>query len=182
VLLALVLALFPKKLPRAAHRKMAEIGAGKSVNTTTEISFSGKQPYKITTGVHFFRHHFTLTLKAFSPISNSHNCNSNCVSDLKMVLLRLTKNKVLLYNSLSAVCFMFGYIGYWVFMPKYIETQFRQSASTSSMLTGKHTAYSMYTTTHSLQPVYYYTQPTAHRLQHIFRSLHDTAGSLQGVE
>jgi len=60
-----------------------------------------------------------------------------------MVLRRLMKNKVLLFNSFSSVFFMFGYIGYWIFMPKYIETQFRQSAATSSLITGKHTDYSL---------------------------------------
>jgi len=60
-----------------------------------------------------------------------------------MVLRRLTKNKVLLLNSFSSVFFMFGNIGYWLFMPKYMETQFRQSAATSSLITGKHTAYSL---------------------------------------
>ena len=84
-----------------------------------------------------------LTLKVFGPISSSRSCISNCVSDFKMVVRRLTKNKVLLFNSFSSVCFMFGYIGYWTFMPKYVETQFRQSAATASLITGKHTAYSL---------------------------------------
>ena len=53
-----------------------------------------------------------------------------------MVVRRLSKNKVLLFNSFSTVFFMFGYIGYWIFMPKYMETQFRQSAATSSLVTG----------------------------------------------
>jgi hypothetical protein len=44
VLLAFVLALFPKKLPRAAQREVAAIAAGESVNSTKERSFSGKQP------------------------------------------------------------------------------------------------------------------------------------------
>jgi hypothetical protein len=60
-----------------------------------------------------------------------------------MVLRRLAKNKVLLFNSLSSVFFMFAYGGYWIFMPKYVETQFRQSAAASSLITGKHTDYSL---------------------------------------
>jgi hypothetical protein len=42
LLLAFTLALFPKKLPRAAQREMAAIAAGESVNSTKEISFNGK--------------------------------------------------------------------------------------------------------------------------------------------
>jgi len=45
VLMTLVLALFPKKLPRAAQRQVAAIAAGESVSSTKERSFSGKQPY-----------------------------------------------------------------------------------------------------------------------------------------
>lgn len=96
LLLALVVVLFPKQLPRAAQREMAAIAAGETVITTKERSFN----------------------------------------DFKMVLSRLTKNKVLLFNSFSTVFFVFGYIGSWTFMPKYMETQFRQSASTSSLITG----------------------------------------------
>ncbi|KDR21873.1 solute carrier organic anion transporter family member 4C1-like isoform X2 [Zootermopsis nevadensis] len=96
LILALMFALFPKKLPRAAQRTMAEVAEGKLTNRTTGISFF----------------------------------------DFKMVLRRLTKNKVLLFNSFSSVFYMFGLTGYWTFMPKYMETQFRQSASRSSLLTG----------------------------------------------
>ncbi|PSN38991.1 hypothetical protein C0J52_25495 [Blattella germanica] len=92
IILSLLFALFPKKLPRAAQRTMA---AG-NVGGTSARSFA----------------------------------------DFKLVLSRLAKNKVLLFNSFSSVFFMFGFIGYWTFMPKYMETQFRQSASRSSLITG----------------------------------------------
>ncbi|XP_069675275.1 solute carrier organic anion transporter family member 74D-like [Periplaneta americana] len=96
LILALVLAMFPKKLPRAAQRTMAAAAAGETTQKSTARSFA----------------------------------------DFKMVLTRLAKNKVLLFNSFSSVFFMFGFIGYWTFMPKYMETQFRQSASKSSLITG----------------------------------------------
>lgn len=53
-----------------------------------------------------------------------------------MVLSRMMKNKILLFNSFSSVFYAIGLTGYWIFMPKYIETQFRQSASKSSLITG----------------------------------------------
>jgi hypothetical protein len=43
LLLALVVVLFPKQLPRAAQREMAAIAAGETVITTKERSFNGKQ-------------------------------------------------------------------------------------------------------------------------------------------
>ncbi|XP_049940041.1 solute carrier organic anion transporter family member 74D-like [Schistocerca serialis cubense] len=56
--------------------------------------------------------------------------------DFRQAVLRLLRNKVLMLNTISSVCFMFGYVGYWTFMPKYMETQFRQSASRASLITG----------------------------------------------
>ncbi|XP_068085644.1 solute carrier organic anion transporter family member 74D isoform X2 [Anabrus simplex] len=56
--------------------------------------------------------------------------------DFKMTFAKLVKNKVLVLNTCSGVCFMFGYIGYWIFMPKYLETQYRQSAARASLISG----------------------------------------------
>ncbi|XP_059481796.1 solute carrier organic anion transporter family member 74D-like isoform X2 [Neocloeon triangulifer] len=57
-------------------------------------------------------------------------------SDFKAAILRLMKNKVLFCNNMSSVFFAFGLIGQWSFMPKYMETQFHQSASTASFISG----------------------------------------------
>ncbi|XP_075166175.1 solute carrier organic anion transporter family member 74D-like isoform X2 [Haematobia irritans] len=46
------------------------------------------------------------------------------------------KNKIIFCNMLSNTFFFFGYTPYWIFTAKYIEIQYRQSASTSSMVTG----------------------------------------------
>jgi Organic Anion Transporter Polypeptide (OATP) family len=48
----------------------------------------------------------------------------------------MLKNKVLMCNNLSSICFTFGMIGQWTFMPKYMETQFNQSASTAALISG----------------------------------------------
>ncbi|XP_066909698.1 solute carrier organic anion transporter family member 74D isoform X3 [Halyomorpha halys] len=56
--------------------------------------------------------------------------------DFKLMMKRLVKNKVLMYNTVSATLYMFGMMGYWTFMPKYLETQFQQSASQASFITG----------------------------------------------
>ncbi|XP_046981251.1 solute carrier organic anion transporter family member 74D-like [Schistocerca americana] len=57
-------------------------------------------------------------------------------ADFRCAFSRLIHNPVLLFNTFSGVCFMFGVIGYWIFMPKYMETQFRQSAATASLISG----------------------------------------------
>lgn len=46
------------------------------------------------------------------------------------------KNPTLMMNNFAAVFYFLGYMPYWIFLPKYIETQYRQSASASSLITG----------------------------------------------
>lgn len=49
---------------------------------------------------------------------------------------RLLTNTTLMCNNLATVFYFMGYMPYWIFMPKYIETQYKQSASVSSLITG----------------------------------------------
>lgn len=57
-------------------------------------------------------------------------------SELIDSLKRLLTNATYMLNTFAAVFYFFGYLPYWIFMPKYIETQYRQSASFSSLITG----------------------------------------------
>lgn len=45
-------------------------------------------------------------------------------------------NPTLMLNNFAAIFYFFGYMPYWIFLPKYIETQYKQSASASSLITG----------------------------------------------
>jgi Organic Anion Transporter Polypeptide (OATP) family len=54
---------------------------------------------------------------------------------------RLLKNKVLVCNSFSTVCFTFGFLGQWIFLPKYMETQFHKSASEVTFISGMSLAF-----------------------------------------
>ncbi|KAH8348878.1 hypothetical protein KR084_012110 [Drosophila pseudotakahashii] len=56
--------------------------------------------------------------------------------DMLGSLKRLAANKVYVYNMLASILYFFGYMPYWIFTPKYIEIQYRQSASTATMATG----------------------------------------------
>lgn len=52
-------------------------------------------------------------------------------ADMKSTFKRLITNKIYMFNNLSSIFYLFGYMPYWIFSPKYIETIYRQSASTS---------------------------------------------------
>lgn len=49
---------------------------------------------------------------------------------------RLITNPTLMCNNFAAIFYFMGYMPYWIFMPKYIETMYKQSASASSLITG----------------------------------------------
>ncbi|KAG5312484.1 SO2A1 protein, partial [Acromyrmex insinuator] len=58
------------------------------------------------------------------------------ISDMLRTFKRLITNTTLMCNNLATVFYFMGYMPYWIFMPKYIETQYKQSASVSSLITG----------------------------------------------
>jgi hypothetical protein len=56
------------------------------------------------------------------------------IKDMLITFKRLFKNKILMFNNVASVFYYFGFMPYWIFTPKYIETQYRQSAATSRYL------------------------------------------------
>ncbi|XP_073993727.1 solute carrier organic anion transporter family member 74D-like isoform X2 [Rhodnius prolixus] len=93
ILMAFLMALFPKILPREAERRK-NTGVTKKSNKT----------------------------KSFK--------------DFMETMARLLKNRVFMYNTFSTTLAMLGILGFWIFMPKYIETQFRKTASEANLITG----------------------------------------------
>ncbi|KAJ8878589.1 hypothetical protein PR048_019170 [Dryococelus australis] len=65
-----------------------------------------------------------------------HEDDKPSFSDLVAGFKRLLKNKAYMAIQISHIFYIFGYMPYWVFMAKYIEVQFRVSASISSLITG----------------------------------------------
>ncbi|XP_014259140.1 solute carrier organic anion transporter family member 4C1-like [Cimex lectularius] len=92
--LALIMAMFPKILPREAERR-------------------------VTSG---------------APLLLSKKSTS--IQDFKKTLLRLIKNPILMLNTTSSTFYILGMMGYFIFLPKYIEYQFHRTASNSSLITG----------------------------------------------
>ncbi|KAK0090045.1 hypothetical protein PV325_003858 [Microctonus aethiopoides] len=125
-LFASIVALFPKTLPRAAARKILALERSKS-----NASFRNEKD------------------KLNRRNDNNEEINQNDIeenlcgsevkpslSDMLSTFKRLLTNNTLMCNNLAAVFYFMGYMPYWIFMPKYIETQYKQSASVSSLITG----------------------------------------------
>ncbi|KAH8258042.1 hypothetical protein KR038_005069 [Drosophila bunnanda] len=64
------------------------------------------------------------------------NLKERSFGDMMDTVRKLSKNKVYVYNTSASIMYFFGYMAYWIFTPKYIETQYRQSAATATMATG----------------------------------------------
>ncbi|XP_055535249.1 solute carrier organic anion transporter family member 1C1-like isoform X2 [Wyeomyia smithii] len=58
------------------------------------------------------------------------------VKDMIEALKRITKNTVLMLNNIGSAFYIFGYLAYMIYTPKYIEVLYKQTASTASMVTG----------------------------------------------
>lgn len=103
------LTMFPKQLPRAAARQIVE--AERKKRKEKDVKKSEKE----------------LEAEIETPAS---------MKDMLKTFKRLLKNPTLMCNNFSSVFYLFGYAPYWIFTPKYIEIQYRQSAATSSLVTG----------------------------------------------
>ncbi|XP_058121605.1 solute carrier organic anion transporter family member 74D [Anopheles ziemanni] len=65
------------------------------------------------------------------------------LNDFPMALMRLIKNKLLMFNILSGIFYILGSSGYITFLSKYIEVQFHKSTANATVITGPITLFGM---------------------------------------
>lgn len=122
-LFASIIALFPKTLPRAHARKILALERIKTLknnikNNEKNLVDNNNDADDVDD----------------IDIDDDHKPAS--WSDMMSTFKRLLTNCTLMCNNLATVFYFLGYMPYWIFMPKYIETQYKQSASVSSLITG----------------------------------------------
>lgn len=64
--------------------------------------------------------------------------------DFPTALMRLLKNKILIYNIISTIFYILGSTGYITFLSKYIEVQFNKNPSDATILTGRSKYHCLY--------------------------------------
>ncbi|GFY77669.1 solute carrier organic anion transporter family member 4C1 [Trichonephila inaurata madagascariensis] len=67
----------------------------------------------------------------------------NSVTGLILSMKKLIKNPILMFHTLSIVFQINGLFGYFVYMPKYMESQYQKSASSASLFSGTVTMIAM---------------------------------------
>ncbi|XP_028981898.1 solute carrier organic anion transporter family member 2A1 isoform X1 [Diachasma alloeum] len=132
-----IVGLYPKVLPRAAARKMLLSTKRKTNNVVVpDESDEMNQPVikktwlqSVDTEEHLKRQSSEDQMKQDSETPAS-------LKDMFQTFKRLLTNKILMCNTFAGVFYVLGFHPYWIFMPKYIETQYKQSASFASLVTG----------------------------------------------
>lgn len=121
-------AMFPKTLPRAAVRRAIQNEKvrremAKEQPQQEKASMTGKSSMEFLTKLDGS----TRKMQASQWISVS----NFALEDMMVTFKRLLGNATFMFNNVSSLFFCFGYMPYWIFTAKYIETQYRQSASVS---------------------------------------------------
>lgn len=70
------------------------------------------------------------------PPNESEDPQETSFHDMKKTLLRLCRNKVFMYTNMSSILYIVGCMPFWIFSTKYLEIQFRQTASVASLVNG----------------------------------------------
>lgn len=112
VIFGILLAMFPKELPRAAARRL--------IAEEKERRKKLASPIILETG----------------KIQKDEDTNEPSFKDFKISFIRLFKNKLFMLNNISGIFYVFGFMPFWIYSAKLIETLFRQTSSASSLFTG----------------------------------------------
>lgn len=103
---SIVMALFPKQLPRSAVRK----------------SIAAEKERRKNKGQ-------LETMEAEVETETS-------LKDFFITFKRLLKNKLFMMNNFAGTFYVFGFMPFWIYSPKLIETLYRQTSAASSLFTG----------------------------------------------
>lgn len=117
-----MLALFPRQLPKVAPSLVRDSSV---VSTASSMAASTKPKQRTLKGILNY---------VYS--SKTPTWKLNVSIEFPAALRRLLTNRILILNNLAGVFFVFSLSGYLTFLPKYMETQFQQSASRSGIVNG----------------------------------------------
>ncbi|XP_045122956.1 solute carrier organic anion transporter family member 74D-like [Portunus trituberculatus] len=124
-----LLFLFPRRLPGTLTREAKRVArlAEKEKAQEAAAAERGEERKGETRGLEYFA--------SLAKVKKQEE-EKPTLSNLRVALGRLFRNKLWLGNLFNTVVVVFAYSGYWNFKPKYLENQFRRSAAEATYYTG----------------------------------------------
>uniref|UniRef100_A0A182JNE0 Solute carrier organic anion transporter family member n=1 Tax=Anopheles christyi TaxID=43041 RepID=A0A182JNE0_9DIPT len=139
IIFAFLIGMFPKEIPKKS--KTADPNAKRPPSTVPVILMNDAEA--------FGKEKESLSKRNQQAVSeNTAEFAESIVEfpqlkDFPMALMRLLKNKLLMFNILSGIFYILGSSGYITFLSKYIEVQFHKSTANATVITGPITLFGM---------------------------------------
>ncbi|XP_052865245.1 solute carrier organic anion transporter family member 74D [Anopheles cruzii] len=138
MIFALLMGLFPKEIPRKPRK-----------DTTRKRPSSNAPVILMNDAEAFGREKEGLSERNKRTVSENASEFAESIvefpklKDFPVALMRLLKNKLLMFNILSGIFYILGSSGYITFLSKYIEVQFHKSTANATVITGPITLFGM---------------------------------------
>ncbi|XP_049283099.1 solute carrier organic anion transporter family member 74D [Anopheles funestus] len=139
IIFAFLIGMFPKEIPKKP----------KSVESNTKRPHSTVPVILMNDAEAFGKEKESLSKRQQRTVSENASEFAESIvefpqlKDFPVALIRLLKNKLLMFNILSGIFYILGSSGYITFLSKYIEVQFHKSTANATVITGPITLFGM---------------------------------------
>ncbi|XP_035914777.1 solute carrier organic anion transporter family member 74D [Anopheles stephensi] len=140
IIFALLIGMFPKEIPK--RPKSSEPPTQKRTHSTVPVILMNDAEA-------FGKEKESLSKRQQRTVSENASEFAESIvefpqlKDFPRALMRLLKNKLLMFNILSGIFYILGSSGYITFLSKYIEVQFHKSTANATVITGPITLFGM---------------------------------------
>ncbi|CAG9797785.1 unnamed protein product [Chironomus riparius] len=139
MIVAVLIGLFPKELPKKPSKDEERLRDSdetpKMMKSKEDAFYEDSLP---------LRHNQPHAEQYFGSINDFRSLTDiPPIETLPSTLIRLFKNKLLMYNTLSGIFYILGASAYFTYMSKYLEVQFHKSAADATIITGPFTLIGM---------------------------------------
>uniref|UniRef100_A0A182SSX6 Kazal-like domain-containing protein n=1 Tax=Anopheles maculatus TaxID=74869 RepID=A0A182SSX6_9DIPT len=140
IIFAFLIGMFPKEIPKK-HKASSEPNQKRPHSTVPVILMNDAEA--------FGKEKESLSKRQQRTVSENASEFAESIvefpqlKDFPRALMRLLKNKLLMFNILSGIFYILGSSGYITFLSKYIEVQFHKSTANATVITGPITLFGM---------------------------------------
>lgn len=129
LLFSIVIALFPRRLPRPVHSGKRSLPTLDSIDSSASAKQLPNEEQPLTKAM-------LSDFMPVEPVPHAPDASAIVVEDFKTVLKKLVMNKLLMANIFAGVFYILGVAGYMTYPVKYMESQFHISATRANIIAG----------------------------------------------